>query len=388
MIKIGLVGVGNFAKFLLEIVSEMSEVKIEALSSRNNENLLKVGQDFKIAKTYTNYLDMLADKTINLIWVCTPPSAHLYQVSKALEYGKHVLVEKPSALNVKDLDKLIAQGKRAGLMVAANHVMRFNEIYNLVGKLVFTSLLGDIQRIELNNLASDGGLDADHWFWDKAQSGGIFIEHSVHFFDIYYRLFGKPKLLSAQTYTRRNNLQIEDRAFSTVEYPNNIYASFFHSFDRPPAQAFAETKIYSDRGYVTIEGWSPEKFSLNLMLELNQIEQLRKILPEDSILAVHEINHEVLIKSRVLFNPVLVKCVYESPKSIREIYKDDVKALLRNLASSINNNLEPETSLERVRDSLRIAEESATFAAISMSTLSAKMSYGSRLLEDNNKAHN
>jgi predicted dehydrogenase len=82
-------------------------------------------------------------------------------------------------------------------------------------------LLGNFLHGFFENYASDENLYQDHWFWDESKSGGIFIEHGVHFFDMFSGWLGDGKIVSALQLRRpHDNKRIIDRVQATVLYQN------------------------------------------------------------------------------------------------------------------------------------------------------------------------
>ena len=103
----------------------------------------------------------------------------------ALRAGKHVICEKPLAMTVAQADEMIAEAQAADRLLVANLMQRYNPLSDAVGRLVESKVLGEPLHGSFENYASDENLGPDHWFWDRSKSGGIFIEHGVHFFDLF-----------------------------------------------------------------------------------------------------------------------------------------------------------------------------------------------------------
>jgi predicted dehydrogenase len=64
-------------------------------------------------------------------------------------------------------------------------MQRYNPLFGKVSRLVQSRVLGEVLHGSFENYGSDENLPVDHWFWDRSKSGGIFIEHGVHFFDLF-----------------------------------------------------------------------------------------------------------------------------------------------------------------------------------------------------------
>ena len=120
-----------------------------------------------------------------LVYIATPPFLHYQQSKMALLAGKHVICEKPAALHVKEAEELVRLAKSSNLLYVVNLMQRYNPLYDIVKKIIDEKLLGNFLHGFFENYASDENLKCDHWFWDEEKSGGIFIEHGVHFFDMF-----------------------------------------------------------------------------------------------------------------------------------------------------------------------------------------------------------
>src|SRR4029079_9122373 len=83
-------------------------------------------------------------------------------------------------------------------LLVANLMQRYNPLFDAVRRLVETKVLGDVLHGGFENYASDEHLPAGYWCWDRAKSGGIFVEHGVHFFDLFAGWLGDGRLEAAQ----------------------------------------------------------------------------------------------------------------------------------------------------------------------------------------------
>jgi predicted dehydrogenase len=95
-------------------------------------------------------------------------------------------------------------------------MQRYNPLFSIVGDIVKEKLLGEFLHGFFENYASDENLGPDHWFWDEEKSGGIFIEHAVHFFDLFSGWLGKGEIIHSGQWQRSGTKrQIIDRVQST-----------------------------------------------------------------------------------------------------------------------------------------------------------------------------
>ena len=154
---------------------------------------------------------LLARDDIDMVYIATPPFLHYSQALAALEAGKHVICEKPLAMTVEQADTMIAVGAEARPLAVANLMQRYNPIFDAVSRLIESHVLGDLLHGYFENYASDENLPREHWFWDRAKSGGIFIEHGVHFFDLFAGWLGPGAVVAAQRGIRPGSIAADRR---------------------------------------------------------------------------------------------------------------------------------------------------------------------------------
>jgi predicted dehydrogenase len=138
MIRIGLVGIGFMGRIHYLAAQKLRAAKVTAISSRDKTKLSgdwrsirgnfgPPGQlmDLSAVKKYENLDALIADPEIDLIDICNPTNAHPDTAIRALQAGKHVLVEKAIALSPEQADAMIAAAKKANKMLMVAHVLPF-----------------------------------------------------------------------------------------------------------------------------------------------------------------------------------------------------------------------------------------------------------------------
>jgi predicted dehydrogenase len=127
---------------------------------------------------------------------------------------------------------------------------------------VDSEYLGNFLHGFFENYASNENLDPDHWFWDHKKSGGIFIEHGVHFFDLFSGWLGKGEVIHATTMKSSNvKEKFLDRAQAVVRYKNGL-VNHFHGFNQPDILDRQEMRLQFERGDMTLYGWIPTKIKV------------------------------------------------------------------------------------------------------------------------------
>lgn len=274
---IGIVGAGGFACFAAEAFSSTAGVKISAVHDVNEKAAAQLATNFG-ASVFHSYSELLQSENIDLIYIATPPFLHYSQSRQALLAGKHVICEKPAALNAADAAALQALAESSHLLYVVNLMQRYNPLYTTVKQIVDQKILGAFLHGYFENYASDENLKPDHWFWDETKSGGIFIEHAVHFFDMFAGWFGMGDVVHALQ-VQRPHLQkkLVDRVQATVLYGDAI-VNFYHGFDQPKILDRQELRLEFEKGDVTLYEWVPVKMQLHGLLETKNLEALKASL--------------------------------------------------------------------------------------------------------------
>ena len=180
--------------------------------------------------------------------------------------GKHVICKKPLATSIEQVDELIATARQHDRPLVANLMQRYNPLFEKISTLIKQKLLGDLLHGYFENYASDEGLGPDHWFWDPAKSGGIFIEHGVHFFDLFAGWLGAGVVVAGQR-SQRPGSDIEDQLQCTVRYDHGTHINFDHGFTQPARLDRQEIRLFFERGDVTLKEWIPTRVRITAIAD-------------------------------------------------------------------------------------------------------------------------
>jgi predicted dehydrogenase len=287
-LHIGVVGAGEFAKFAVRAFLRVPGVKVVAVTDINPAAAAGMGAaaassmgaaqtttgEFNLA-VYRDLEGLLTNAPVQLIYIATPPYLHYAQSRMALLAGKHVICEKPAALKTAEAEDLVQLAKARRLLYVVNLMQRYNPLYNRVKTIVDDRLLGNFRHGFFENYASDEFLGPQHWFWEPAKSGGIFIEHGVHFFDLFAGWLGEGKPISAFQIRRAEGTipaaepssasPIIDRVQATVMYKTGP-VNFYHGFDQLKILDRQEMRLLFERGEITLFEWVPVKMKVHGLL--------------------------------------------------------------------------------------------------------------------------
>jgi predicted dehydrogenase len=272
---VGLVGVGGFGEFCLAAFAEMPEIVVSAATDVDPDRAQKA-MAFG-AHVYPRYEDMLADPTVEIVAINTPPQLHARMTEQAAAAGKHIFVEKPLATSLQDGKSAVNAARAAGVQITVDYVLRFHPLHLLAGALIHSGAFGPFQHFSLENFATDETLLPDHWFWDKAQSGGIHVEHGVHFFDL-CNFFAQltPHQVCGCAQQRADGRT--DRVSATVRYGDRALATFYHSFTQIRPVEQTTIRVNCARGHITLQGWIPTEMTFDGMVDPQGLEAVKSLI--------------------------------------------------------------------------------------------------------------
>ena len=285
MLRLGLVGCGAFARFSVAQYRRLPGVLIGGVADIDASAAARTAAELDAAVADVD--ELLTSPEIDLVYIATPPAAHHLQARTALRAGRHVLVEKPLATTVAHARELAALAEARGLVCVANLLQRYNPLAVMVRDLIREEVFGRFIHGLLVNEAADSGLHRRHWFWDRATSGGIFIEHGCHFFDLVGFWLGQGDVVAAAIGLRPpdgaaaaavgngtngttgsnhglgvgngagNGGSVEEQASCTCRYGDGQLFHFEHGFHQPAVLDRTEIRLVFERGELRLADWVP-----------------------------------------------------------------------------------------------------------------------------------
>lgn len=227
-VRIGVAGLGfmgathlgayrNIAGAGVAAVASSDERKLAGDLSKIQGNLESGGEamDFSRVAKYSSPEELFADPNLDAVDLCVPTYLHAPLARKALEAGKHVLVEKPMALTAAECEAMAAAAKRAGRVLMTAQVIRFWPDYVAARRIVRSGELGPVRTAWFRRKCAAPGWGA--WLPDKSKSGGGVFDLLIHDVDYCLYLFGRPRAVSAMGV--EDLAQGVDQIEARFEYP-------------------------------------------------------------------------------------------------------------------------------------------------------------------------
>ena len=198
--KVALLGAGFISDIHIESSHRfVPDAEVVAVYTRKPERARAFAKKHKIPQTFTDLDDAITRSGCDVVDICLPNFLHHRAVLAAARAGKHVIIEKPLAMNLAEADEMIAACKAAKRKLCYAEELCFAPKYERVRKLVNEGAVGKI--FQMRQCEKHSGPHSD-WFYDIAQSGGGAIMdmgcHGIAWFR--WMLGGRPKVVSVQAH--------------------------------------------------------------------------------------------------------------------------------------------------------------------------------------------
>ncbi|MGH7530284.1 MAG: Gfo/Idh/MocA family protein [Gemmatimonadales bacterium] len=191
-VRIGLIGAGFARRVQLPALAFVPGVRATAVASAHRANADAVAREFGLAHAYDDGTELARSPHVDLVIVSSTPDSHARYALAALEAGKHVLCEKPTALDAFDAARMLeAAERRPGQVAWIDHELRYEPNRRRARELIRSGAIGAVRHIELSlkpYLRGDGRPQASAapWTWwsDAARGGGILGAVGSHLIDL------------------------------------------------------------------------------------------------------------------------------------------------------------------------------------------------------------
>ncbi|HEX2598301.1 MAG TPA: Gfo/Idh/MocA family oxidoreductase [Terriglobales bacterium] len=192
-IRTAIVGTGFMGRVHLEAVRRTEGVEVAAIVGRTEDAAQRLGAGFGVPLMKADYREVLRDRTIDAVHVCTPNAQHYSMTKDALETGKHVLCEKPITTAVREAEELVSLAAKQGLRNCVCHNLRYYPMVQQMRQLREAGELGEILVVQ-GTYSQDWLLYDTDWNWraDSEVSGPsrCMADIGSHWFDLAEHLTG------------------------------------------------------------------------------------------------------------------------------------------------------------------------------------------------------
>ncbi len=297
-IRIGLIGAGGIATscHMPGYASIPDECEMVAVCDIDDKAAQAAADKFEIPRVFSSYVDLIADPDIDAVSVTTPNALHMEPTIMALKAGKHVLCEKPLAMNGEEAKKMCRAAKDSGKILQVALQTRFGGPAKYVKQFIDSGNMGEIYYARAWALRRRG---VPHWgvFIDKEkQGGGPLIDIGVHILDLTLHFMGYPKPVSASGKTwdilgkdpglanfwgeyDRNKFTVEDFAVGLIRFDNGAVVSLESSFMANMEGDPFQTQLFGTKAGAIVRAWGEQPVRLFKEIDRQYFELVPQNVP-------------------------------------------------------------------------------------------------------------
>lgn len=171
-------GTGVIANEMAQALVKMNK-RLYAVANRTHQKALDFAERYGVQKVYDQIDDVFEDETVDIIYITSPHNTHYEFMKKALEHGKHILVEKSITLNSRELDEMITLAAEKKLILAEAMTIWHMPIYKKLWEIIQSGQLGKVQIITMN-FGSFKEYDMSNRFFNMNLAGGAMLDIGVY----------------------------------------------------------------------------------------------------------------------------------------------------------------------------------------------------------------
>lgn len=226
-IRWGIIGSANIAKGSVIPGIQQSETgEVVAIASRGLEKAKETAEQLNIPKAYGSYEELLQDPEIEAVYIPLPNHLHKEWTIRAAEAGKHVLCEKPLAINANEAEEMVAACEKAGVVFAEAFMYRYHPRYKLINELISSGEIGEIRGIHgmftFNNANDSGNVR-----YKKEWGGGSLYDVGVYPISAARMILNEePKAATVHAFFSEKHDDVDMMASGILEFDKGVALTF------------------------------------------------------------------------------------------------------------------------------------------------------------------
>jgi len=257
MVKFSLVGAGRIALRHAEHITNFGS--LVAVCDNNPQALENFKQLYPHIKTYSSIDDLLLNDTeSNVVNICTPNGFHCEHAVKSINSGKHVVVEKPMALNTTDCMRMIAASKVNSKYLFVVKQNRFNPPIIKLKEVIDKNLLGNIYSAQLNCFwnRNERYFNNSNWKGTKSLDGGILYTQFSHFIDLFLWVLGHPKSIKAfaNNYSHKGITEFDDTITAIARFDSGVIGTMNFTINSFKKNMEGSITLFGEKGTLKVGG--------------------------------------------------------------------------------------------------------------------------------------
>ena len=304
-VGIGIIGAGDIAdRGHIPSYNNNKNCRIVSICSRNKQNVLFLSKKYNIPNVDDDYKSLLKRPDIDAVSICTPPYTHKEIIHQAILNDKHILVEKPMALNIKETEWILRKVSNYSKKFMVSFNNRYREENLWVKEKIKNGEIGTLQLADLEWLRTKREINKRWLFRKNLAGGGVFSDLGVHLLDFVLGVIQNQKRFSVYSCSRKvrpyESSDVEDLVVAIItindEIVINLRVGWTLALEVPARVAL---RFYGDTGEISnlnYNGKTTDGYQYQIDNFINTINNN------------YEIDHKIYLDTMRLMNSVYNSC--------------------------------------------------------------------------------
>jgi predicted dehydrogenase len=228
-VRWGLIGCGDISrKRVAPALRDIAECELVAVNRARAELARQFAEEFGAKRWYGDWRELIADDEVDAVYIATPVYLHAEQTIAAAEAGKHVLCEKPMAMNVAECDRMIAACEANGVKLCVAYYRHFYPVIQRAKEIIASGEIGQPVIAQINAFERFNPQPGDdrYWFVNKEQAGGgPMMDFGCHRIEVLMNIFGPIKSTTSVVGNVLFDREVEDTAVATFAFETGLRAT-------------------------------------------------------------------------------------------------------------------------------------------------------------------
>ncbi len=270
VLRFAIIGCGRIAPRHAESLQKIEGVKLVACADVNQDRLNSFSKKYSL-KEFSSIQDLLDWGQFDVACICTPSGMHADHAIQVMRQGKHVVVEKPMALQLEDADRMIETSEQFNARLFVVKQNRFNlpvlALRQALEQKRFGKLVLGTVRVRWSR--DQKYYDQDSWRGKWALDGGVFANQVSHHIDLLEWCMGEVDTVFSKTATQLVNIECEDTGIAILKFKSGALGVVEGTTAVRPKDLEGSLSILGEKGTVEIGG-----FAVNQIRHFNFVEPL------------------------------------------------------------------------------------------------------------------
>jgi predicted dehydrogenase len=254
--KFALIGCGAIANKHIIAINRLNNAKVVGACDIDFQTAKTFGEKYQIP-IFTNMEEMIKVTNPHVLNILTPSGDHAERILELIHFNKHFVVEKPLALRLDQIDRILEECSKKSLRIFVVQQNRFNppiqKLKEALDKGRFGKLVMGTVRVRW--CRNQAYYDQKPWRGTWAYDGGVLTNQASHHIDMLIWMMGEVESVMAKTATRLVNIEVEDTAAAILKFKNGALGVIETTTAARPKDLGSSISILGEKGAVEIGGF-------------------------------------------------------------------------------------------------------------------------------------